>query len=50
MGSPESEAERRDNERRHRVSVEAFAMGQYEVTFVEYDHFCTATGREKTGR
>ena len=47
MGSPESEAERSGNERRHRVSVEAFAMGQYAVTFAEYDRFCTATGRDK---
>ncbi|RKZ92232.1 MAG: hypothetical protein DRR19_04810, partial [Candidatus Parabeggiatoa sp. nov. 1] len=31
----------------HSVSVESFAMGSYEVTFAEYDHFAEATGREK---
>ncbi len=31
----------------HSVSVESFAMGRYEVTFAEYDHFAEATGREK---
>ena len=49
MGSPESEAGRLSNERLHSVSVVAFAMGQYEVTFAEYDRFCEATGREKPG-
>ena len=28
-----------------RVTITAFAMGQYEVTFEEYDHFAIATGR-----
>jgi formylglycine-generating enzyme required for sulfatase activity len=37
-----------DNEKPvHRVSVSAFAMGRYEVTFEEYDRFADATGREK---
>jgi formylglycine-generating enzyme required for sulfatase activity len=31
----------------HRVSVEKFAMGIYEVTFAEYDKFAEATGRKK---
>ncbi len=31
----------------HRVSIKRFAMGQYEVTFAEYDKFAQATGREK---
>jgi formylglycine-generating enzyme required for sulfatase activity len=31
----------------HRVSVNAFAMGRYEVTFEEYDRFADATGRGK---
>jgi len=31
----------------HWVSVSAFAMGRYEVTFEEYDRFADATGREK---
>jgi formylglycine-generating enzyme required for sulfatase activity len=31
----------------HRVSVNEFAMGRYEVTFAEYDQFAQATGREE---
>ncbi|MCK5521795.1 MAG: SUMF1/EgtB/PvdO family nonheme iron enzyme [Thiomargarita sp.] len=31
----------------HWVSVNAFAMGRYEVTFAEYDRFADATGRGK---
>ena len=31
----------------HKVSIEPFAMGQYEVTFAEYDKFAQATGRKK---
>jgi formylglycine-generating enzyme required for sulfatase activity len=31
----------------HRVSVNRFAMGKYEVTFAEYDKFAEATGRSK---
>ncbi len=31
----------------HWVSVNAFAMGRYEVTFAEYDRFAYATGRGK---
>jgi formylglycine-generating enzyme required for sulfatase activity len=31
----------------HSVTVSAFAMGKYEVTFEEYDKFCEATGRAK---
>ena len=60
MGSPESEAERKSDERRHRVKIERpFAIGQYAVTFDEYDRFCAATqwqnlkikaGAEATGR
>ena len=47
MGSPESEPEKRSDEQQHEVCVEAFQMGQYEVTFAEYDVFAEATGREK---
>jgi formylglycine-generating enzyme required for sulfatase activity len=37
-----------DNEQPvHWVSVARFAMGRYEVTFAEYDHFADITGREK---
>nr|VFJ65367.1 MAG: Formylglycine-generating enzyme, required for sulfatase activity, contains SUMF1/FGE domain [Candidatus Kentron sp. FW] len=45
MGSPDSEAERGSDERRHRVCVEGFALGKTEVTFAEYDRFARATGR-----
>ncbi|MDG4595360.1 MAG: SUMF1/EgtB/PvdO family nonheme iron enzyme [Candidatus Contendobacter sp.] len=47
MGSPANEPERNSDERQHGVRVASFAMGQYEVTFEEYDRFCAATGREK---
>ena len=47
MGSPANEPERDSDERQHGVRVASFAMGQYEVTFEEYDQFCVATGREK---
>ena len=48
MGSPESEEGRNDDERRHRVKIERpFAVGQYAVTFDEYDRFCAATGQWK---
>jgi len=35
-----------DEQPDHEVAVEAFSMGQYPVTFEEYDTFCAATGRE----
>ena len=47
MGSPESEKGRDNNEYRYRVRVVSFTIGQYPVTFEEYDRFCAATGREK---
>ncbi|MDS4068701.1 MAG: SUMF1/EgtB/PvdO family nonheme iron enzyme [Candidatus Competibacter sp.] len=47
MGSPKNEVGRDSDERQHPVSVTAFAIGQYEVTFEEYDRFCAATNREK---
>jgi formylglycine-generating enzyme required for sulfatase activity len=38
----------RNNEKpAHEVSVGAFSIGQYPVTFEEYDRFCEATPREK---
>ncbi|MFZ4791214.1 MAG: SUMF1/EgtB/PvdO family nonheme iron enzyme [Candidatus Competibacteraceae bacterium] len=43
MGSPENEAERESRERNHWVEIEQpFAIGQYAVTFEEYDRFCDA--------
>ena len=48
MGSPENEEGRNRDERRHRVKIERpFAIGQYAVTFNEYDRFCAATGQQK---
>lgn len=49
MGSPESESGRYDNERLHRVCVEDFSIGAFEVTFEEYDAFARATGRKTPG-
>ncbi len=44
MGAPESEPHSRSNERPQRtVSVPAFAVGAYEVTFAEWDR-CVAEG------
>lgn len=47
MGSPENEVGRVGNELLHAVAIAAFAIGQYPVTFAEYDAFCEATGREQ---
>jgi formylglycine-generating enzyme len=47
MGSPISEVGRSKNETQHQVTLGAFMMSKYEVTFEQYDLFCTATGREK---
>lgn len=48
MGSPESEAERKNRERRHFVKIEQpFAISQLAVTFAEYDRFCADRIRTK---
>ena len=44
MGSPASEKGWSDRERRHRVCVEDFSIGKYEVTFEQYDRYVEATG------
>ena len=45
MGSREAEPDSRDDERpRHRVNVESFAIGKYEVTFDEWDACVDAGG------
>jgi len=36
-----------DYETVHSVTVSGFQLGAYEVTFEEYEVFCTATGKEK---
>jgi len=47
MGSPTSEAGRSSDETQHQVTLSAFKMSKYEVTFEQYDLFCDATGRSK---
>jgi len=48
MGSPASEVGRNIYyETRHQVTLSAFKMSKYAVTFEQYDLFCEATGREK---
>ncbi len=42
MGSPESETGRESDERQHRVCVEAFEIGQREVTVGEFKRFVAA--------
>jgi len=47
MGSPEAELGRYSIERLHEVLIDDFVLGQYTVTFAEYDLFVKATGRRK---
>jgi formylglycine-generating enzyme len=47
MGSPTTEVGREDDETQHKVTLNAFKMSKYEVTFEQYDLFCEATNREK---
>jgi formylglycine-generating enzyme required for sulfatase activity len=47
MGSPVTEPGRKDDEIQHEVTLSAFKMSKYPVTFEQYDLFCEATGREK---
>lgn len=50
MGSPVSEAEREDDEGpQHRVTIQAFAAGRYEVTRAEFTAFVRATGYNQAG-
>ena len=47
MGSPVTEQGRQDDEVQHEVTVSAFKMSKYCITFAQYDAFCEATGRKK---
>lgn len=47
MGSPSNEVGRAPQETQHQVTLSAFKMSKYEVTFEQYDAFCEATKREK---
>ena len=47
MGSPVTEKERQDDEIQHEVTLSAFKMSKYCITYAQYDEFCKATGRKK---
>ncbi|MBE9510586.1 MAG: formylglycine-generating enzyme family protein, partial [Bacteroidetes bacterium] len=47
MGSPKDEEGRADDEIQHEVTLSAFKMSKYCVTYEQYDMFCEATGRSK---
>lgn len=49
MGSPENEAGRYDDEFRHRVCVDGYWMGRYEVTNRQFEVFAAETGYRTTG-
>lgn len=47
MGSPDSEKGRNEDEKQHKVTLSAFKMSKYCITYEQYDAFCEATGRKK---
>ena len=47
MGSPVTEQERQDDEIQHKVTLSAFKMSKYCITYEQYDQFCEASGRKK---
>jgi formylglycine-generating enzyme required for sulfatase activity len=47
MGSPVTEQGRKDDEIQHQVTLSAFKMSKYPITFEQYASFCEATGRTK---
>jgi formylglycine-generating enzyme len=47
MGSPVTEQGRNKDETQHKVTLSAFKMSKYCITFGQYDMFCEATGRKK---
>ena len=49
MGSPVTEQGRKDDEIQHQVTLSAFKMSKYTITFEQYDLFCDATGKPKPG-
>jgi formylglycine-generating enzyme required for sulfatase activity len=54
MGSSETEKGRNDDEKRHKVYVDDFSMGRYEITVAQFGQFVNNTGyqtdAEKTGQ
>ncbi len=47
MGSPPKDSDREKDENQHEVTLSAFKISKYEITFDQYDQFCNATGKEK---
>jgi formylglycine-generating enzyme len=47
MGSPLTEQGRKEDEILHQVTLNAFKMSKYCITFGQYDAFCEATNRNK---
>jgi len=47
MGSPTAEIDRDENEIQHLVTISAFKMSKFAVTFEQYDNFCKNTKRYK---
>jgi formylglycine-generating enzyme required for sulfatase activity len=47
MGSPASETGRENDETQHQVTLSAYKISIYEITFKQFDKFCVATGRSK---
>lgn len=47
MGSPAGELGRSDHETQHQVTLSAFNMSKYAITFEQYDAFCDEIGFEK---
>lgn len=47
MGSPANEPGRQSDEDLIQITIAAFKMAKYEITFAQYDLFCEETGRTK---
>jgi formylglycine-generating enzyme required for sulfatase activity len=47
MGSPEGESEDSWSETQHQVTLSAFKMSKFAITFDQYDLYCEITGKEK---
>jgi formylglycine-generating enzyme required for sulfatase activity len=47
MGSKETEAYRNNCEKQHEVTLSAFKISKYEITFDQYDMYCEAKGINK---
>jgi formylglycine-generating enzyme required for sulfatase activity len=47
MGSPPGEKHREADEIQHNVTLKAFKMSKFEITFEQYDAYCDAKGVEK---